>query len=145
MIRSDEQLLVHVDELEPAPVRREEGWQDMDIRFITGELSGAETSCLFRARFPAGARHERHFHPNADEFFYVLSGRAAVGAGEEEHVATPGTVQFIPAGVVHWLRNLGETEPVEVVGVYVGGASLEEAGYEYAGEITEEYRTADVG
>jgi len=130
MIRNDDNLLVEIAaEIEPSAMRSEEGWRALEIRFLEGSLSGSENSCLFRATFPAGARHERHHHPNADEFFYLISGRAAVGAGDEEHEAGPGFVQFIPAGKVHWLRNLDDSEPVEVVGIYVGGRTLEEAGY----------------
>jgi quercetin dioxygenase-like cupin family protein len=145
VIRGEDHVLVHIDELEPAGVPRDEGWKQMDIRFFDGATSGSENTCLFRTVFPPGAAHERHFHPNADEFVYVISGRAGVGAGEEEHAAGPGSIQFIPAGKVHWLRNLDQNEPVELVGLYVGGASLEAAGYEYVGEITEEYRKAGAG
>jgi quercetin dioxygenase-like cupin family protein len=82
--------------------------------------------------FPPGAAHEAHRHPNADEFFYVIRGRALLGAEQEEHEAGPGTVEFVPAGKVHWLRNLDSSEPVEVVGGYLGVGSLEEAGYQLA-------------
>ena len=143
MIRNDDHTLVHVDELEPAGVAREDGWRKMDIRWFDGSLTGSENACLFRTVFPPGAAHERHYHPNADEFIYVVSGRAALGTEDEEHAAPAGSIDFVRAGKVHWLRNLDENEPVEVVGLYIGGASLEEAGYEYVGEITEEYRKAD--
>jgi quercetin dioxygenase-like cupin family protein len=142
VIQNDDHLLLDEGELESAPVRRADGWKDINIRFITGELSGARTSCLFRATFEPGAAHERHHHPNADEFFYLIGGRAAVGAGDEEYEMQPGMIQFIPAGKVHWLRNVGD-EPVNVVGIYVGGSSLEEAGYVYVGEVTDEYRKVD--
>jgi len=143
VLQSDDHVLINVlEEIEPKQVAPEEGWKSIRIRFLDGDQSGSENTCLFRATFPPGAAHERHSHPNADEFFYLISGRAAVGAGDGEFVATAGTVQYIPAGKVHWLRNLDASEPVEVVGVYVGGSSLQEAGYDYVGEVTEEYRTA---
>jgi len=143
VIRDENQTLLNVEELEPAPVAREDGWRDMTIRFLDGSVSGSSNGCMFRTTFGPGAAHERHFHPNADEFLYVISGRAAAGAGEEEHEIGPGTVQFIPAGTTHWLRNLDDRAPVELVGIYVGGANLEEAGYEYVGEVTDAYRQAD--
>jgi quercetin dioxygenase-like cupin family protein len=136
VIRSDDHFLVNIlEEIEPEGVAPADGWRGIRIRFLDGPVSGSSNTCLFRATFPPGAAHERHLHPNADEFFYLISGRAAVGAGDEEQVVGAGAVQFVPAGKVHWLRNLDAEEPVEVVGVYVGGASLEEAGYVYAGEI----------
>jgi quercetin dioxygenase-like cupin family protein len=142
VIRNEHHTLVHVDELEPAGVAREDGWRKMDIRFFGGAVNGSKNACFFRTIFPPGAAHERHYHPNADEFIYVISGRAALGTEDEEHEVTAGGMDFVPAGKVHWARNLDQNEPVELVGIYVGGGSLEEAGYEYVGEITEEYRKA---
>jgi len=138
LIRSEHHTMADfATDLEPAEVSRDEGWRGIRIRFFEGAVSGSENCCMFRAHFPPGAAHERHFHPHADEFFYVISGHAAVGAGDEEHEATAGTVEFVPAGKVHWLRNLDDTQPVEVVGIYVGGRSLAEAGYEFVGHIEE--------
>ena len=141
MIRNEHHALLDVDEVEPAGVQREDGWRDIAIRFVTGELTGADSACLFTARFEPGAAHERHTHPHADEIFFVISGRAAVGAGDGEHLATAGTVQFIPAGRIHWLRNVDAREPVEVVGVYLGVPSLEDAGYDHLGDVPDDLRT----
>jgi quercetin dioxygenase-like cupin family protein len=148
LIRTEHHTLANIeDDVDVASVAADQGWKQIRIRFFEGEDSGSSNCCMFRASFPPGAAHERHFHPNADEFFYVIAGRAAVGAEDEEHVAVPGTVQFVPAGKVHWLRNLDREKPVEVVGIYVGGRTLEEAGYEYVGEIEEQHMkaTADQG
>jgi len=131
MLRTDAHFMTHVDEVEPAPVRAEQGWRGVDIRFmITRDAAGTGSVCLFRAVFPPGAAHEAHRHPHADEFFYVIRGRALLGAEGEEHEARAGTVEFVPAGRVHWLRNLDASEPVEVVGGYLGVGSLAEAGYQ---------------
>ena len=37
----------------------------------------------------------------------------------------------------HFLCNLSATEPLEMIGVYTGAGSLEEAGYVATGEVTE--------
>lgn len=138
MIRDQLHALLKAEEVDPAAVTPDEGWH-MDIRFVDGPITGARDVCLFRARFEPGAYHERHRHPNAEEIYYIISGRAAVGAGETEHVAEAGSVQFVAKGAVHWFRNLDDA-PLELVGVYVGGATLEEAGYEYVGPIDERHR-----
>lgn len=143
MIRNEHHTLMNIEQdIDVAGVSPDEGWKQIRIRFFEGRDSGSANCCMFRASFPPGAAHERHFHPNADEFFYLIAGRAAVGAEDEEHVALPGTVQFIPAGKVHWLRNLDPDNPVEVVGIYVGGRTLDEAGYEYVGEIEPQHMKA---
>ena len=145
MLKNENHAMVHEDELEPAGVSRDDGWREMDIRFFDAALSGSENATMFKTVFAPAAAHERHYHPNADEFLYVISGRAGVGAEGEEYAAEAGSIQFIPAGKVHWLRNLDENEEVHLVGLYIGGKTLEEAGYVYIGEITEEYRKADAG
>jgi quercetin dioxygenase-like cupin family protein len=125
--------LARVDEVTPAPVPVESGWRDMDIRFIaTRELTGSGAVCIFRTVFPPGAAHEKHVHPNADEFIYMISGRAGAGSGDEEFEVGPG---LVPKGEVHWLRNLDPHQPVELIGGYLGVGSLEEAGYEYVGPV----------
>jgi quercetin dioxygenase-like cupin family protein len=131
----------HISEVEKAPVKTEDGWRDMDIRFmVNGHDAGARHVCWWRTVFPPGAAHERHFHPNAEEVLYVLRGRGAAGTGEEEHEIGPGSAQFIPAGVVHWLRNADPDEELEIVGCYAGASSLEDAGYVFVSQITDEHR-----
>lgn len=128
--------LTRVEEIAPAVVPPEKGWRDVDIRFIaTRELTGSGAVCLFRTVFPPGAAHEKHVHPNADEFIYVIRGRAGAGCGEEEFEVGPGSVQLVPKGTVHWLRNLDPDQPVELVGGYLGVGSLEEAGYDFRGSV----------
>ncbi|MGH9101564.1 MAG: cupin domain-containing protein [Acidimicrobiales bacterium] len=122
----------HVESVQPKAVSAEDGWHQVDIRFLLPEsLELASPLAPFRATFPPGAEHRTHTHPDADEFVYVISGRCALGAGDEEREGGAGSVQLIPAGVVHWLRNLDPESPVEVVGGYLGVRSLEKAGYLY--------------
>lgn len=45
---------------------------------------------------------------------YVLRGRAQIGIGDEVYEVGPGDVVFIPAGVPHWYRCVGE-EPFEFI------------------------------
>lgn len=39
---------------------------------------------------------------------YVLSGQATVGIGDETLVVSEGDVVFIPAGMPHWYKTLGD-------------------------------------
>lgn len=132
---------LHYNEMEPAPVKGEDGWRNMDIRFLVNkDNAGATDVCFWRTIFPPGAAHERHYHPHAAEVLYVIHGRGAAGTGAEEHEITPGTAQYIPAGAVHWLRNLAADDELEIVGCYAPGGSLEDAGYVFVSDITDEYR-----
>jgi mannose-6-phosphate isomerase-like protein (cupin superfamily) len=135
---------VHVDDVKPAAVQEDDGWRRVDIRWVVGNekagsAAGSEQICFWRTVFPPGATHARHTHPNADEAFFIIRGRGAAGTGEEEHEVGPGTALYVPAGVVHWFRNVGNEE-LELVGCYAPGGSLEDAGYVFVGDVTDEYR-----
>jgi len=136
IIKDEDNFVVHVSDVQPAPVTAEQGWRKMDIRFtLNRENSGHGSVCVFRTMFEPGAAHEIHTHPGADEFLYVASGHCMVGAGDAEHEAGPGTLQFIPAGKKHWLRNTDPFESVELIGGYTNVGSLEEAGYDFIAHL----------
>jgi mannose-6-phosphate isomerase-like protein (cupin superfamily) len=44
----------------------------------------------------------------------------------------------IPKGVEHWLYNTSDNEPIHAVGLYIGSGSVEETGYVYLGDVTED-------
>ena len=47
--------VTHLEDAPPEPVKEEEGWKKMDIRFvITGEKQGSKNCTMFRALFPPG-------------------------------------------------------------------------------------------
>lgn len=61
----------------------------------------------------AGEQREPHFHPNAVQVDYCLSGQGQVGIvgpGGDRHVLdlVPGDAAFIPVGYVHWVKNTSE-------------------------------------
>ncbi|NPA05811.1 MAG: cupin domain-containing protein [Chloroflexi bacterium] len=41
---------------------------------------------------------------------YVLQGRARIAIGDTVYDVGPGDVVFIPAGVPHWYKNVGEED-----------------------------------
>jgi quercetin dioxygenase-like cupin family protein len=133
----DDHRTVHVDDLTPKRVGEEEGWSGIDIRFPLPEQMAKEAGvALFRVVTAPGAKHKVHSHPNADEFFYVIRGRAVLGVGDQQHEISAGTFDFVPRGMVHWMR-VDPNDQIESVGGYLKVGSLEEAGYDYKGEIPE--------
>ncbi|WP_448548270.1 cupin domain-containing protein [Thalassotalea fusca] len=54
---------------------------------------------------PSGCAEVKHFHHNAEQFFFVLSGIATMECEGNVHQLTAHTVIHIPAGVVHGLSN----------------------------------------
>ncbi len=61
----------------------------------------------------AGALRELHWHPNADEWQYVLEGKVSVtmfGSGGRYRTETleQGDVGYLPQGYGHSLENVGD-------------------------------------
>ena len=129
--------LVHIDDVDPERMKTDQGWSITDFRLPISKKQGC-SSTMFRARFMPGAIHHKHRHENCDEIYYVISGHGLAGAGPDRVEVRGGHHHFVPKGVEHWLYNLSDTEPIEVVGLYDRAGSVEETGYVYMGEITEE-------
>ena len=67
---------------------------------------------------PGGLR-EMHWHPNADEWQYYISGRARLGVfgshgRERTEEFNAGDVGYVPQGYGHYIENIGN-EDVELL------------------------------
>ena len=80
-------------------------------------ISTTVTGALMQIK-PGGLR-EPHWHPNADEWQYYISGRARMtvfgshGRGRTEEV-NAGDVGYVPQGYWHFIENIGN-EDVELL------------------------------
>jgi mannose-6-phosphate isomerase-like protein (cupin superfamily) len=128
--------MVHIDDVKPAQMSEKEGWSITDFRLPIGRHTGSSTT-LFWAKFMPGAVHNKHRHENCEELYYVIRGHGLAGAGTDRAEVRGGHVHHIPKGVEHFMHNLSKTEPLEVIGIYVGAGSVEETGYVFTGEVTE--------
>jgi oxalate decarboxylase len=66
-------------------------------------------------RIKAGGLREPHWHPNADEWQYYISGRARMSVfGSNGRVRTDefnaGDVGYVPQGYGHYIENIGNEE-----------------------------------
>jgi mannose-6-phosphate isomerase-like protein (cupin superfamily) len=80
---------------------------------IDRESVGSETMVLNHFALRAGKATAPGAHPAPyDEFYYVLSGCGMLYLGDppEASMIEPGTYAFIPAGLVHSLRNTGDAD-----------------------------------
>jgi quercetin dioxygenase-like cupin family protein len=111
----------------------DEGWVDMRVQFLVDSAkAGSDDMLLGWTVLPPGARHDRHRHPGADEFFVVLSGHGLVYTDEEDQPAVEGDVVFTRRGHWHGFNNTGD-EDVTLVWGWSGAGSLDAAGYELSG------------
>jgi len=69
-------------------------------------LKSAELSVI-QERVPPGAGEVEHFHRQAQQFFFVLSGQASLIVGDVCHSLSPGQGCHVPAGTPHQLSNEG--------------------------------------
>jgi oxalate decarboxylase family bicupin protein len=70
-----------------------------------------------------GALREMHWHPNADEWSFVISGRARVtifsGKGNARTFDyQAGDVGIVPKNMGHFIENLSNDEPLEMLEIF---------------------------
>jgi len=70
-----------------------------------------------------GAMREMHWHPNADEWSFFIKGRARVTIFAAEGNARtfdymPGDVGIVPRNMGHFIENLSDDEPLEVLEIF---------------------------
>ena len=111
-------------------LRADEGWIDMQVQFLIDKATaGTDDFLLGWTVLPPGARHDRHIHRNADEFFIVLKGSGRIYTDLGTEPAGEGDVIWTPRGRFHGFDNTGDEEVVLVWG-WNGCGSLEDSGYE---------------
>lgn len=77
-----------------------------------------EVDCLQTIEFvhhsivPPGEIHapEAHLHPDAEEVFYVVAGNGQFRLGDDAFAVGPGDFVYVPPGLLHELRNTGDTD-----------------------------------
>ncbi len=101
-----------------------------EVRFVTAkEFPVATTMCGATMRLKPGAVRSLHWHPNADEWQYVMAGRlrmtvfASGGRASTVELGT-GDVGYVPMGYGHYLENIG-TEDARVLFVFNSGVYQE--------------------
>lgn len=104
------------------PVHRQEGggdaqWQEAAggkttdqgryVEFVSRSLNGSGMNVGVDWLEP-GETHLLHYHREAEEWYYVVRGRALIRVGDDEQLCEPGTGVFIPAGAPHRVHNCGD-------------------------------------
>lgn len=126
-----ERIQINLDEVPlVGGLTTDDGWIDMRVQFLLDQANtGADDFLLGWTVLPPGARHDRHLHRNADEFFIVLSGHGRIYTDDGTAVAREGDVIWTPRGKSHGFDNTGDVDTVLVWG-WNGAGSLETSGYE---------------
>jgi quercetin dioxygenase-like cupin family protein len=110
-------------------LREDEGWIDMQVQFLIDERRAGSTDLVVgRTVLPPGARHDRHAHPDADEFLVVMSGHGEIHTNTGREPSRAGDVIFTPRGNWHGFVNTSDDDVLLIWG-WSGAGSLERAGY----------------
>lgn len=63
--------------------------------------SGTQNAVMILQPMPDQASTGLHYHLQADEFFYVVSGTGTATLGDKDHLIEQGDVIFVPVGLDH--------------------------------------------
>jgi putative monooxygenase len=89
-----------------------------DWFYLLGPQNSSAKNLVFGlAEFPAGTLAAAHVHAAEEEVIYILAGRGAILAGEQEIDLAPGVAIYIPPGLTHQIRA-GEPEPLKLVTLF---------------------------
>lgn len=78
-------------------------------------LVKSEQLSIIKERVPFGCSESRHYHQNAEQFFFVLSGIATMELDGEFYTIYPNNGLHVPAGKSHQLSNKNEPDLIFTV------------------------------
>ncbi len=79
-----------------------------EIRELLAHRNSAiRNQSLAEARLPVGGSTQEHFHPRAEEIYYITHGTGRMRIEGELREVGPGDAIAIPAGLKHKLWNTG--------------------------------------
>ena len=80
--------------------------EEMTI-LLDGERTGGKLT-MWTEVTPPGGGPPPHYHSSEDETFHVLEGRVAFLVNGDWQEVGPGGAAFMPRGVVHTFKNVGD-------------------------------------
>lgn len=94
----------NLDDVAPFPTK-----DGSEIRELLAHRNSAiRNQSLAEARLPAGASTQEHYHPKAEEIYYITHGTGRIRIEGEVREVKPGDAVAIPPGRRHKLWNTGE-------------------------------------
>jgi mannose-6-phosphate isomerase-like protein (cupin superfamily) len=88
-----------------APFTTKDGSEIREL--LAHRNSAIRNQSLAEARLPPGAATTPHYHPRAEEIYYILSGTAVMQIDDEKRPVGPGDAVAIPPGCKHQITNTG--------------------------------------
>lgn len=69
--------------------------------------SAIRNQSLAEARLPVGASTQEHYHPKAEEIYFITSGQGRIRIDHETRTVGVGDAIAIPPGQKHKIWNIG--------------------------------------
>lgn len=73
-------------------------------------LLKSETLSVIQEKMPAGTFEQLHFHRNAQQLFFILSGIASFEIDDEKYTVSAGESIHIPKMTTHLISNESQNE-----------------------------------
>jgi mannose-6-phosphate isomerase-like protein (cupin superfamily) len=100
----------HLNEVEPFITK-----DGSEIRELLAHRNSAiRHQSLAEARLPVGGSTQEHFHPRAEEIYYITHGTGKIRIENETRAVETGYAIAIPPGQKHKLWNTGH-EPLRLL------------------------------
>ena len=90
---------------EVAPFTTKDGSEIREL--LAHRNSAIRNQSLAEARLPVGGATQEHFHPHAEEIYYITHGTGKMRIENETCVVKVGDAIAIPPGTKHKLWNTG--------------------------------------
>lgn len=69
-----------------------------------------ENHSLAHVVIPPQKASRKHYHPIAEESYYIISGEARIIVGQDESILNPGQAVLIPPQTPHQIFNHGDVD-----------------------------------
>lgn len=87
------------------PFTTEDGSEIREL--LAHRNSGIRNQSLAEATLRAGQSTRAHFHPRAEEIYYIVRGQGRMNIEGKERMVGPGDAIAIPAGRRHQISQVG--------------------------------------
>ncbi len=80
------------------------------------ESAESEIQHIGAYEYAPGGWISEHIHSNAEQWYYILAGKAVMKVANEEKISSTGSLIFVPKNTVHSYKVIGE-EPLKILNV----------------------------
>lgn len=101
---------MHLTNMETCETKELRNGRGTSYRLINPNVGCDYLSLHVNVLAPDSGPGPYHYHSNADNIYFVLSGRAKITVGSETFEAGPGDAMLISPGERHDVENIGSDE-----------------------------------